>query len=124
VIAKFWIWFWKKLHNPTKEQIDLTSAGALASLIAFSLASPGLMPCGVRVTLSRTLVGHRKGICPGLFSNDAGATSLTLVLVLQGGCQFVLACWRSRLECFAAVKALVPSASGSLLSIPIVPWVM
>ncbi len=49
VIAKFWIWFRKKLHNPTNDRIDLTSVGAMASLIALSLASQGLMPCGVSV---------------------------------------------------------------------------
>ncbi len=39
----------KKLHNPTKDLIVLTSAGALAVWIALSLFLPGLMPSGVRV---------------------------------------------------------------------------
>ncbi len=49
VIAKFWIWFQKKLHQPTKDRISLTFVGALAILIAFSFSCPGLIPCGVKV---------------------------------------------------------------------------
>jgi hypothetical protein len=56
MIAKFGIWFRKKLHNPTNERIDLTSVGALASLIALSFALPGLMPCGHLLVAKETFV--------------------------------------------------------------------
>jgi len=48
-IAKSLMWLQKKLQRLTNELIDLMSMGALASLIAFSLAWPGLIPSGVRV---------------------------------------------------------------------------
>ncbi len=49
MIAKFWIWFRKKLHKPMKDRISLTSVGTIAILIALSFAWPGLIPCGVNV---------------------------------------------------------------------------
>ncbi len=49
MIAKFFICVLKKLQSPTKEQIVLTSVGSLASLIAFNLFWPGLMPAGISV---------------------------------------------------------------------------
>jgi hypothetical protein len=49
MIANFFICVLKKLHKPTKEQIVLTSVGGLASLIAFNLFFPGLIPSGVKV---------------------------------------------------------------------------
>ncbi len=48
MIAKFLICVLKKLHSPTKERIVLTSVGGFASLIAFNLFLPGLIPSGVR----------------------------------------------------------------------------
>jgi len=39
----------KKLHNSTKDWMVLISLGGLASLIAFSLFFPGLIPSGVMV---------------------------------------------------------------------------
>jgi len=49
MIAKSWIWCRKKLQSPMKDRIPLMSLGGAAFLIAFSLASPGLIPSGVRV---------------------------------------------------------------------------
>ncbi len=49
MIAKFLMWVLKKLHNPTKDLIVLTSVGGLASLIAFNLFFHGLIPSGVSV---------------------------------------------------------------------------
>ena len=49
ITAKSLMLVWKKLHNPTKDRIILTSAGAMAVWIALSLFLPGLMPSGVRV---------------------------------------------------------------------------
>ncbi len=49
ITAKSLMCVWKKLHNPTKDLIVLTSAGALAVWIALSLLLPGLIPSGVSV---------------------------------------------------------------------------
>ncbi len=49
MMAKFFMCVRKKLHKPTKDRIVLTSVGGLASLIAFNLFFPGLMPSGVSV---------------------------------------------------------------------------
>ncbi len=49
ITAKSLMCVQKKLHNPTKVQIVLTSLGAFAVWIALSLFFPGLIPSGVRV---------------------------------------------------------------------------
>ncbi len=49
MMVKFLMCVRKKLHRPTKDRIVLTSVGGLASLIAFNLFFPGLMPSGVSV---------------------------------------------------------------------------
>ncbi len=49
MIAKFLMWVLKKLHNPTKDLMVLTSVGGLASLMAFNLFFPGLIPSGKSV---------------------------------------------------------------------------
>ena len=49
MMAKFLMCVQKKLHRLTKDLIVLTSVGGLASLIAFNLFLPGLMPSGVSV---------------------------------------------------------------------------
>ncbi len=49
MIAKSWIWCRKKLQSLMKDRIPLMSLGGAMFLIAFSLASPGLIPSGVRV---------------------------------------------------------------------------
>ncbi len=49
IMAKFFICVLKKLQSPTKDRIVFTSVGGLASLIAFSLFFPGLIPAGVSV---------------------------------------------------------------------------
>jgi hypothetical protein len=47
MIAKLFMWVQKKLYNVTKDLIVLTPVGGFASLIAFNLFFPGLMPSGV-----------------------------------------------------------------------------
>ncbi len=49
MISKFLMRVRKKLQRPTKDLIVLTSAGALAVSMAFSLFLLGLIPSGVRV---------------------------------------------------------------------------
>ena len=49
IIAKSLMWVRKKLQRPTNDLMVLTSVGALAVSMAFSLFLPGLIPSGIRV---------------------------------------------------------------------------
>ncbi len=45
--VNFFVSALQKLHNPIKDLTAFISVGGFASLMAFNLSLPGVMPCGV-----------------------------------------------------------------------------